>query len=215
MMQSQSPLHRIDNRDVHKAYKRWAPVYDMTFGRIVDQGLREATARLNQLSGKLLEVGVGTGLSLTHYGPQLQVTGIDLSPDMLKRARQRVVKRGVGNVDALLEMDATAMEFADASFDLAVATYVMTVVPNPAGVMHELARVLRPGGRLIIVSHFSVEKGVRGLIEKGIGAHASKIGWRPEFPVETLMVSDKLKLVDKREVKPFGLFTLLEFVRQG
>ena len=212
-MHSQAPLHRIDNHHVHKAYKRWAPVYDFTFGRIVDQGLREATARVNKLSGRLLEVGVGTGLALTHYGPQLQVTGIDLSPDMLKLARKRVAEKQVANVEALLEMDATAMEFADASFDVAVATYVMTVVPDPAAVMHELARVLKPGGRLVVVSHFSVDKGVRGLIEKGIGPHASKIGWRPEFPVETLMVSDKLSLVSSRQVKPFGLFTLLDFVK--
>ena len=212
-MHNQAPLHRIDNHHVHKAYKRWAPVYDLTFGFIVDQGLREATTRVNTLSGRLLEVGVGTGLALTHYGPQLQVTGIDLSPDMLKLARKRVVEKRVANVEALLEMDATAMDFADDTFDVAVATYVMTVVPDPAAVMHELARVLKPGGRLIVVSHFSVDKGVRGLIEKGIGPHASKIGWRPEFPVETLMVSEKLSLVSSRQVKPFGLFTLLEFVK--
>lgn len=214
-MRGQASLHQIETSDVHKAYRRWAPVYDLTFGRIVDQGLREATNRANQLSGKLLEVGVGTGLSLPHYGPQLRVTGIDLSPDMLQRARKRAAEQGIGNVEALLEMDATAMSFADASFDVAVATYVMTVVPNPAAVMHELARVLRPGGRLVVVSHFSVDKGVRGLIERGIGPHAAKIGWRPEFPIEALLVSDRLKLVQRREVKPFGLFSLLEFVKQG
>ena len=212
-MQSQAPLHRIDNRDVHKAYRRWAPVYDLTFGRIVDQGLREATKRANELSGRLLEVGVGTGLALPLYGPQLGVTGIDLSPDMLLRARKRVAEGHLRNVEALLEMDATAMTFAGDSFDVAVATYVMTVVPDPAAVMHEMARVLKPGGRLLVASHFSVDKGVRGLIEKGIGPHASKIGWRPEFPVATLMVSKRLTLASKREIKPFGLFSLLEFVK--
>lgn len=210
-MQQPARLHRIENQDVHRAYKRWAPVYDLTFGRIVDPGLKAAARRINQLSGRLLEVGVGTGLALPLYGPQLRVTGIDLSPDMLARARKRVAEERLANVDALLEMDATALTFADNSFDVAVATYVMTVVPDPRAVMLELARVLKPGGRLFVLSHFSVDKGVRGLIEKGIGPHASKIGWRPEFPVETLMVSDELELVSQREMKPFGLFTLLEF----
>lgn len=212
-MQTQAPLHEIENHHVHKVYRRWAPVYDATFGRIVEAGVKQATKRLNQFHGRLLEVGVGTGLALPHYGPHLRVTGIDLSRDMLERARKRVAKSGKGNIEALLEMDATAMAFEDASFDLAAAMYVVTVVPDPASVMHELARVLKPGGRLIVVSHFSVEKGLRGAIEKGMGPHASKIGWRAEFPVETIMVSDRLRLVDKQEVRPFGLFTMLEFVK--
>jgi phosphatidylethanolamine/phosphatidyl-N-methylethanolamine N-methyltransferase len=180
----------------------------------VEAGVKEATRRLNQFSGRLLEVGVGTGLALPHYGPQLSVTGIDLSRDMLDRARKRLANSCKTNVEALLEMDATALEFADCSFDLAAAMYVITVVPDPARVMHELARVVKSGGRVVIVSHFSVDKGIRGAIEKGMGPHASRIGWRAEFPVETIMVSGRLRLVDKRNIKPFGLFTLLEFVKQ-
>jgi phosphatidylethanolamine/phosphatidyl-N-methylethanolamine N-methyltransferase len=212
-LQDRAPLHEIENHHVHKVYRRWAPVYDATFGRIVEAGVKEAAKRLNQFHGRLLEVGVGTGLALPRYGPQLRVTGIDLSRDMLKRARNRVANSGKGNIEALIEMDATAMTFDDASFDLAAAMYVITVVPDPARVMHELARVLRPGGRLVVVSHFSVDRGLRGAIEKGMGPHASKIGWRAEFPVETILVSDCLRLVDKRDVRPFGLFTLLEFVK--
>jgi phosphatidylethanolamine/phosphatidyl-N-methylethanolamine N-methyltransferase len=213
-LQTHAPLHEIENHHVHKVYKRWAPVYDATFGRIVEAGVKEATRRLNQFSGRLLEVGVGTGLALPHYGPQLSVTGIDLSRDMLDRARKRLANSCKTNVEALLEMDATALEFADCSFDLAAAMYVITVVPDPARVMHELARVVKSGGRVVIVSHFSVDKGIRGAIEKGMGPHASRIGWRAEFPVETIMVSGRLRLVDKRNIKPFGLFTLLEFVKQ-
>jgi phosphatidylethanolamine/phosphatidyl-N-methylethanolamine N-methyltransferase len=213
-MQSRARLQRIDRQDVHKAYRRWAPIYDLAFGRLVDQGIKAAAGRLNRLNGRLLEVGVGTGLALPYYGPQLKVTGIDMSPDMLQRARKRVADGGLGNVEALLEMDATAMTFADGSFDAAVAAYVMTVVPDPERVMHEVARVLKPGGQLIVVSHFSVDKGVRGMVEKAISRHASRIGWRPEFPVETLLAGNRLKLVSRREIKPFGLFTLLEFVKQ-
>ncbi len=214
-MSKPNTLQKIEDADVHTAYRRWAPVYDATFGRIVEGGVREATTRLNQLGGNLLEVGVGTGLALPHYGPQLRVTGIDLSRDMLARAKLRVRKAGNTNIAALLEMDASALAFPDAHFDLSVAMYVMTVVPDPVRVMHELARVTKPGGRVLIINHFSQASGIRGAVEKLAARHAAKIGWRPEFPVETILVSDELELVDQRPVRPFGLFTLLEFVRRG
>ena len=112
-------------------------------------------------------------------------------------------------------MDATKLAFADASFDVAVAMFVMTVVPDPVAVMHELARVTRPGGTVLIVNHFSVEKGLRGAVEKRLAGFADVLGWRPEFPVETLLGDPRLKLIDKRPVRPFGFFTLLEFERVG
>jgi phosphatidylethanolamine/phosphatidyl-N-methylethanolamine N-methyltransferase len=210
-MQTACELADIDNGAVRRAYRRWAPVYDATFGQIIGTGVRRAAARANAFNGRLLEVGVGTGLALPHYKPALKVTGIDLSPDMLKRARVRAARAGRKNVEALLEMDATQLKFADNSFDLTVAMYVMTVVPDPVRVMRELARVTRPGGTALIVNHFSVNKGVRGAVEKRLAKHADWLGWRPEFPVETLMVSEQLKLVSRHEVKPFGFFTLLEF----
>lgn len=197
--------------DVRHAYRRWAPVYDGTFGKFVEAAVRQVTARANQFSGKLLEAGVGTGLALPHYSARLRVTGIDLSPHMLQRARERVAKCAQGNVEALLEMDATALEFHSGSFDVAVAMFVMTVVPDPARVMRELARVTRPGGTLLICNHFSVEEGLRGALERGLARYASRLGWRPEFPVETLLVCPELELVRRTPVKPFGFFTLLEF----
>ncbi len=112
-------------------------------------------------------------------------------------------------------MDATKLDFADASFDIAVAMYVMTVVPEPVAVMQELARVTKPGGTVLIVNHFSVEKGLRGAVEKRLAGFADVLGWRPEFPVETLLVDPRLKLIDQRPVRPFGFFTLLEFERLG
>ena len=208
-------LAELDNGDVRRAYRRWAPVYDATFGKFVEAGVKQATARANQLDGRLLEVGVGTGLALPHYKRSLKVTGVDLSPDMLKRARQRVAKARARHVEALIEMDATKLAFADASFDVAVAMFVMTVVPEPVKVMEELARVTKPGGTVLIVNHFSVEKGLRGAVEKKLAGFADVLGWRPEFPVETLLADPRLKLIDQRPVRPFGFFTLLEFERVG
>jgi phosphatidylethanolamine/phosphatidyl-N-methylethanolamine N-methyltransferase len=208
-------LEVMNAGDVRKAYKRWAPVYDATFGKLVKGGVKQAVARANLHSGRLLEVGVGTGLALPHYGEQLSVTGIDLSADMLARARKRVQLARRTNIEALEEMDAGHLEFPDASFDIAVAMYVLTVVPDPKQVMEEMARVVKPNGTVIVVNHFSVEGGVRGSIEKVAARHATKLGWRPEFPVDTVLACEKLRLVSLKPVKPFDFFTLLEFKRLG
>jgi len=211
MSQPDRQLVEMDAADVRSAYKRWAPVYDRTFGKFVEAAVRQVTARANRFTGRLLEAGVGTGLALPHYAPALKVTGIDLSPHMLQRARERSRKTGQGNIEALLEMDAGHLQFPDNSFDVSVAMFVMTVVPDPRKAMRELARVTRPGGTVLICNHFSVEKGLRGAVDKGLARYACKLGWRPEFPVETLMVCPNLQLVSKTPVKPFGFFTLLEF----
>ena len=208
-------LQKMDENDVRTAYRRWAPVYDATFGKLVTAGMRHATKQANRFSGRLLDVGVGTGLALPHYGPQLSVTGVDLSIEMLDRARARIKKSHATNIEALLEMDAGNLRFPAESFDVAIASYVLTVVPDPAKVVHELARVTKPGGTVLIVNHFSVENGLRGAIEKGMAKHATKLGWRPEFPIDTLLVSEKLRLVSIRPVKPMGFFTLLEFKRMA
>ena len=208
-------LQRMDEDDVRKAYKRWAPVYDATFGKLVRAGMRSTVKEANQFSGRLLDVGVGTGLALPHYEPHLRVTGIDLSAEMLKRAKARIVKAKCTNIELLLEMDAGKLGFPDESFDISVAMYVLTVVPEPQKVIEELARVTKVGGSVIIVNHFSVENGLRGAIEKGFAKHATKLGWRPEFPIETVLCSDKLRLRRIHAVKPLGFFTFLEFVRQA
>ena len=197
---------------VKKAYARWAPVYDLTFGVIADAGRKHAVRHINTLpAGRVLEVGVGTGISLPQYRRDHRITGIDLSPEMLAKARERVRKEGLDNVEDIIEMDAGAMSFDDASFDVVVAMYVLTVVPDPQIVMRELERVCRPGGEVIIVNHFSQEKGLRGKVEKGMARFAEDLGWRPEFPKETVMVCDELRLVDERPMKPFGLFTMMRF----
>ena len=208
-------LAAIAPSDVRDAYRRWAPFYDRSFGKFVEAAVRTVTARANRYSGRLLEAGVGTGLALPHYGPQLRVTGIDLSPEMLARARERVLRHDQRNVDALLEMDATALAFPDHRFDVVAAMFVMTVVPHPARVMRELARVTRPGGVILICNHFSVEDGLRGALERGLSRYAARLGWRPEFPVETLLVCPNLDLERQTPVKPFGFFTLLEFRKKN
>jgi phosphatidylethanolamine/phosphatidyl-N-methylethanolamine N-methyltransferase len=211
-----SGLVEMEAEAVRRAYARWAPVYDGTFGIIADAGRNEAVDLVNRRGrGAVLEVGVGTGISLPRYNNALSVTGIDLSPAMLKKARRRVAKERLTNIAAIEEMDAGAMTFADASFDVVIAMYVLTVVPDPAAVMAELVRVCRPGGDIIVVNHFSRDKGVLGAVEKAMAPFAQKLGWRPEFPVETVTQTGGLTLVKRKKVARSPLFSLLHFHRDG
>lgn len=205
----------MDRGAVLTAYKRWAPFYDQTFGMVADAGRKHAVDLINRRSGSVLEVGVGTGLSLPRYGDHLNITGVDLSPDMLKKAEERVVKNGLQNVDGLHEMDARNLDFEDEKFDTVVAMYVMTVVPEPELVMEELERVCAPGGQVVLVNHFSQDHGARGWIERRMAPFASTIGWRPIFPVDRVMGCDTLELVERRSLRPMGLFTMLRFTKEA
>lgn len=196
---------------VKEAYKRWAPVYDWTFGVVAAAGRRRTVELINQRRGNVLEVGVGTGLSLPNYAPYLKVTGIDLSPDMLTKARERVAKNGLRNIEALREMDASQLDFSDATFDTVVAMYVMTVVPNPDKVMEELTRVCAPGGEVMVVNHFSQDHGFRGWVERKMAPFSDKLGWHPIFPIERVLGHNNLSLIERKPLAPMGLFTLVRF----
>jgi phosphatidylethanolamine/phosphatidyl-N-methylethanolamine N-methyltransferase len=204
----------MDVDSVRHAYRRWAPVYDFTFGIVAEAGRKHAVQIINRRKGRVLEVGVGTGLSLPCYGSQLTITGIDLSPDMLAKARDKVTSKKLGNVDGLHEMDAGALAFPDESFDTVVAMYVMTVVPDPERVMRELERVCAPGGEVILVNHFSEDEGMRGLVERKLAPFADLLGWRPVFGLDRVLVCDDLRLAERRSLRPFGLFTMLRFVKE-
>ncbi|MCZ6605900.1 MAG: class I SAM-dependent methyltransferase [Alphaproteobacteria bacterium] len=211
-----SGLVQMETDAVRRVYARWAPIYDTTFGKITDTGRNEAVDLVNRRgTGDVLEVGVGTGISLPRYDTALNVTGIDLSPAMLDKARRRIAREALTNIAAIEEMDAGAMTFADASFDAVIAMYVLTVAPDPAAVMAELVRVCRPGGDVIVVNHFSRDKGVLGAVEKAMAPFAEKLGWRSEFPVETLMETGGLTLVRRQKVARSVLFSLLHFRRDG
>jgi phosphatidylethanolamine/phosphatidyl-N-methylethanolamine N-methyltransferase len=207
----QSAVAQMDEQSIKSAYRRWAPVYDNTFGRFTTEGRRHAVEIINQRHGKVLEVGVGTGLSLPEYGRHLELVGIDLSPEMLDKAREKVAEEGLSNVSGLHEMDAGELTFPTGSFDTVVAMYVMTVVPDPEKVMRELARVCKVGGEVMLINHFSQEEGVRGWVERRMAPFADKLGWRPVFDVDRVMVCDNLKLVGRRALRPWGLFTMLRF----
>lgn len=211
--QTAAAAHQMDEDDVREAYRRWAPVYDYTFGRVSTAGRRHAVELINGSTGKVLEVGVGTGLSLPEYKPHLDITGIDLAPEMLQKARERVKTEGLKNVSGLYEMDAGNLQFPENSFDTTVAMYVITVVPEPEKVMRELARVTKPGGQVLLVNHFSQEEGVRGWVERKMAPFADLVGWHSVFETSRVMVCDDLKLVDRKSLRPWGIFTMMHFVK--
>ena len=173
---------------VKTAYRRYARIYDMVFGAVLQPGRRAVLDALKLRSGdRVLEVGVGTGISLPLYPRDVRITGIDVSREMLERARGRVARAGLRNVDALLEMDAEEMTFADASFDKVVAMYVVSVVPNPAKLLDELHRVCKPDGEVFIVNHFQSDNPVVGTLERALGMFSSQIGFDPEVDLRKLV----------------------------
>src|SRR5215470_5722525 len=154
-------LQELDKTTIAKAYARWAPVYDLVFGAVFDRGRKAAIAAAERIGGRILDVGIGTGLSLTDYSRSNRICGVDLSEPMLRKAQERVAEFGLTNVETLAVMDAEKLGFPDAFFDVVVAQYVITVVPDPEATLNEFARVLKPGGEIILVNHIGAEEGLR------------------------------------------------------
>ncbi len=199
----------MDLDAVKNSYARWAPVYDATFGKITHAGRRAAVAYINARGGEVLEVGVGTGLSLETYNSALRVTGMDYSEDMLRKARARVSKLGLDHVAELRQMDARSLEFPDASFDTVAAMHVLSVVPEPERVMAEIARVLRPGGQVVITNHFRHERGVWAGLARAAAPLERVLGWHSDFEIDTVMQDPRLHVVTRRDLPPMGMMTFL------
>jgi phosphatidylethanolamine/phosphatidyl-N-methylethanolamine N-methyltransferase len=209
----------LDKDTIEKAYARWAPVYDLVFGAVFEQGRHAAIAAAERIGGRILEVGVGTGLSLPYYSADLRLYGVDISEPMLRKAQQRVNELGLKNVEALAVMDAEHLDFPDAAFDAIVAQYVITTVPHPEATLDEFARVLKPGGEIILVSRVGAEAGMRRALERWFAPAARKLGWRTEFAFERYAQwaksTDGMRLVERRAMPPFGHFSLIRFAKGG
>ena len=172
----------IDRAGVAKAYGRWAPIYDLVFGKVFDHGRQSTIAEADKIGGRILDVGVGTGLSLSDYSRTTKLCGVDISEPMLRKAQERVRALKLTNVETLAVMDAKNLAFADGFFDAVVAQYVITAVPDPEATLDDFIRVLKPGGELILVNHIGAESGPRRLFELAFAPLARRLGWRPEFP---------------------------------
>ena len=208
----------LDREQIEKAYARWAPVYDLVFGAVFERGrmaaIEAAEKHCGAGGGRILEVGVGTGISLPDYSRSNRIVGIDISAPMLKRAQERVVEHRLGNVEALAVMDAKHLAVPDASFDVVVAQYVITAVPDPEATLDDFARVLKPGGEIILVNHLGAENGFRRVFEQGFSPLARRLGWSPEFPWARLSNwADRagFTVIERRPMPPMGHFSLIRF----
>src|ERR1700744_2543761 len=205
----------FDRAMVETAYDRWPPVYDLVFGGVFSKGRRAAIIATNNIGGGVLEVGVGTGISLPQYAPNLRIFGTDISEGMLRKARSRVSELRLKNVEGLAVMDAEKLEFPDNSFDVVMAQYVVTAVPNPEAAMDEFARVLKPGGEIILLSRVGADAGMRHFIEKGLQPVVRQLGFRTDFAWSRYTPwaarAHGVELVERRPVPPMGHFSLIRF----
>ncbi|ETR78690.1 SAM-dependent methlyltransferase [Afipia sp. P52-10] len=205
----------IDRDGVAKAYARWAPVYDLVFGAVFEKGRRASIEAADRVGGRVLDVGVGTGLSLSDYAPTTRICGVDLSEPMLRKAQERVRTMNLTNVETLAVMDAKTLAFADNTFDAVVAQYVITTVPDPEGTLDDFVRVLKSGGELILVNHIGAEAGPRRMFETAFAPVARKLGWRPEFPWERLVNwasrHGGVTMIERRPMPPLGHFSLIRY----
>ncbi|MCC5841022.1 MAG: methyltransferase domain-containing protein [Opitutales bacterium] len=198
--------------DVRKSYKFYAPIYDLVFGRIVEEGRRRAVEAVCRAPGdRILEIGVGTGRSLRYYKPDVEVTGIDVSPEMLERARKRYLSDRYPHVKALLKMDAQELEFPDNSFDGAVAMYVASVVPDPEAMVREMHRVCKPGAPFVILNHFASDRGVFRQVERRFAPLSRRLGFRPDFCLNQFVATVGRAPAKVSRVNLGGYWKLLEF----
>ena len=204
------------NKDgVAKAYARWAPIYDLVFGAVFDRGRKASIAAAERIGGRILEVGVGTGLSLPDYSWSNRLIGVDLSAPMLHKAKERVALHRLTNVEGLAVMDAQNLGFQDSSFDVVVAQYVITTVPDAEATLNEFARVTKPGGEIILVNHLGAEDGFRAAYESAFAPIARQLGWQVGFRWERLTSwaarHRGVELIERRRMPPLGHFSLIRF----
>jgi phosphatidylethanolamine/phosphatidyl-N-methylethanolamine N-methyltransferase len=205
----------MDLHDTLRTYRLFSGSYDIVFGPVFHPGRKDAVRIANDRPGqRILEVGVGTGLSLPHFRLDSRVTGIDVSAEMLAKARRRAERRRLTHVEGLHVMDAENLEFPDSSFDAVLALYVASVVPNPARFAAEMRRVCIPGGTIVVVNHFTSENLLLRLIEKRLGRLARHIGFHADFPFDMFQEDSQLSIREVRRSNLFGYWKLLRCVNE-
>ena len=205
----------IDRAGVAKAYGRWAPIYDLVFGKVFDHGRQSTIAEADRIGGRILDVGVGTGLSLSDYSPTTKLCGVDISEPMLRKAQSRVRALGLRNVETLAVMDAKNLAFTDSVFDAVVAQYVITAVPDPEATLDDFIRVLKPGGELILVNHIGAESGPRRALRTGVRAAGAparlaagiSVGAAGQLGGQTR----RRQPAERRPMPPMGHFSLIRY----
>src|SRR2546423_9365813 len=204
----------VENDFVARVYENIAWGYDLVFGPTLHPGRVDAIKRMGIKPGdRVLEVGVGTGINVDLYPADCAVTGIDLSSSMLEKARERVARKGVRNV-RLLQMDAASLKFADDSFDIVYAPYVISVVPDPVAVTREMRRVCRPGGRIVIVNHFRSDNQAVAWIERMISPLTVHVGFKSDLDLPAFLAQAELEPQSIQKVNVPRIWTLVTCVKE-
>ena len=201
---------RLDIDAVRKAYRRYAGFYDVYFGPVMQKGRRAAIRQMDCRSGeRILEVGVGTGLSLGLYPRSVYVTGIDVSAEMLERAQARKQRLRLDHVVDLREMDAERMHFKDHAFDKVAAIYVASVVPNPVRLVNEMRRVCKPGGQMYFLNHFQSRNRLIAGMERVLAPLSKLLGFHPDMSLEGFIEDTRLDVIDQTRTNMLGYWTLI------
>jgi phosphatidylethanolamine/phosphatidyl-N-methylethanolamine N-methyltransferase len=199
----------VENDFVERVYEKLSKVYDLVFGPTLHPGRVVAIERMGIAAGdRILEVGVGTGINTSLYPRTCHITGVDLSSSMLEKARERVAREGLRNV-RLLEMDAQSLTFADGSFDIVYAPYLVSVVPDPICVVQEMRRVCRPGGKIIILNHFRSANPILSRLERAISPLTVHIGFKSDLDLPAFLAQAGLEPVSIEKVNVPKIWSLV------
>ncbi len=204
---------------MRKAYARWAPIYDLVYDKLTEPAARAAVNAAVACGPKVLEAGVGTGLSLGYYPEHAEVYGVDLSEDMLRRAQEKVDKRGLTHVKSLQVMDVTRLGFPDGMFDAVTAQFIITLVPEPEVALTEFARVLRPGGEIVLANHWGQPKGPIAALEELASPVVKAIGWSSAFKASRVEAwahaTGRMDVVELKPLFPGGFFKLMRIRKRA
>jgi phosphatidylethanolamine/phosphatidyl-N-methylethanolamine N-methyltransferase len=211
VLESSTPA--ITNKFVDSIYSQLSPVYDVLFGAVLQPGRAAAVTQMGDAPGtRVLEVGIGTGLGARLYPRSFEVTGIDLCPRMLEKARKRIAREGLQHI-ALKRMDAASLTIDANSFDIVYAPYTISVVPDPVQVAREMRRVCRPGGRVVILNHFRSNSPIAAFLERVISPVTIHFGFRSDLDLPTLLANARLQPSSSERVNLPPIWSLVTCVK--